>query len=467
MGGGGRFGITDPNAYVLDVLKKAAPAIQKELPSAKCPADPAPARTILAGHSGGGPEATAQADAATPATAPKDKAQWINRPRLMIFDGIHGPDELGKVVALAKRWVKEDIGIVTSEGKAALAERGLKLRSTFSTGGWKGYTAYNVGGTFKKKKVEGGKVVTDDKGDPVMVEVKVDPANALRGRLKALIEAEAKDPDVAAELLKQYVVEGPLGSSHERTMGVGKSPEELKQKRDASPLRAHGAVGQGRPALRRRRLPRGGPEEAARRHEAAPDATDARRDRDRARGRRHPGHGSFAGAAGHGARARVDLPRRPRPDRALVRRPRALRDLHGRRDRGLAELHRRGRAPDDARSARGGRDATGRPGDAEGGRGGAREPGRSRAGRLHDPRHQRPAPAAPRHRPGRRREPALLRDGGRRQREPQPVRPPQRRGDGHARGGADARHRVHPRLRHGPRHAQQLPGTTCTPARRT
>ena len=235
MGGGGRFGITDPNAYVLDVLKKAAPAIQKELPTAKCPADPAPARTILAGHSGGGPEATAQADAATPATAPKDKAQWINRPRLMIFDGIHGPDELGKVVALAKRWVKEDIGIVTSEGKAALAERGLKLRSTFSTGGWKGYTAYNVGGSFQKKKVEDGKVVTDDKGDPVMVEVKVDPANALRGRLKALIEAEAKDPDVAAELLKQYIVEGPLGSSHERTMGVGKSPEELKQKRDASP----------------------------------------------------------------------------------------------------------------------------------------------------------------------------------------------------------------------------------------
>ena len=284
MGGGGRFGITDPNAYVLDVLKKAAPAIQKELPTAKCPADPAPARTILAGHSGGGPEATAQADAATPATAPKDKAQWINRPRLMIFDGIHGPDELGKVVALAKRWVKEDIGIVTSEGKAALAERGLKLRSTFSTGGWKGYTAYNVGGTIPEEegggrqgrhRRQGRSGDGRGQGRPGERAPRA-PEGADRGGGEG-----SRRRGRTAQAVRRRRAPGLVPRAHDGRREVARGAQAEARRLT---IRADGAVGQGRPALRRRRLPRRRAEEASRRREAAPDATDARkRSRPRAR----------------------------------------------------------------------------------------------------------------------------------------------------------------------------------------
>ena len=251
VGGADRFGIPDPNAYVLEVLKKAAPDVQKELPSAKCPPDPAPLRTILAGHSGGGPVAAQEAGAATPATAPKDKAEWINRPRVMLFDGVHSNGEVSKVAALAQRWVSEDVAFLkgTADVKAALDERGLKLRSTYSTGGWAGYTAFNVGGKYKVNKVEGGKVVKDADDKPVKVDVTVDPGDALRGRLKTLIATVAKElgPDAIAKLNEQYFVEGPLASQHERTMGAGKSPEDAKKKRDPSPSGLTGPSDKGVP----------------------------------------------------------------------------------------------------------------------------------------------------------------------------------------------------------------------------
>jgi hypothetical protein len=236
-----RFDVGDPDTYIAEVLKLAAPDIQKKLPSANAPAAPKPTRVIASGHSGGGRPAIAAAHATAKKGLAAGDDAWIAGPRLFLFDGIHDDGQVRDVIDVLRIWVKEDVAILSKapDPQKLLDRRGLKFRSSYSTGSWFGYTAWNVGGTWKEKKLGAdNKPVIGPDDKPVMVEKKVSRANSLRGQIDALFAKEAKSLGALGDKLKEahYVVlDKAEPGVHERTVGVGGSPEDRREKREKAP----------------------------------------------------------------------------------------------------------------------------------------------------------------------------------------------------------------------------------------
>jgi hypothetical protein len=120
------FGISDPQAYVTEVLGKAAAKLS--VPAITS------GRIIVSGHSGGGRPAVAAATQMT-ATAPATDDEWFNQPPLFLFDGINGPNETNAIGDLMEKWLDADLVRLkaSSDPVALLKRRAIKLRSTHTS----------------------------------------------------------------------------------------------------------------------------------------------------------------------------------------------------------------------------------------------------------------------------------------------------------------------------------------------
>ena len=257
----GRFGITDPDAYVANVLKLAAPDIKSAMPAKKVPDTPVPRRVISAGHSAGGADAISAASTMTKKRgAPKSIDAWIASPRLFLFDGMHSAGQVANVMAVLKAWIKEDVAILASapDPAAALAKRGLKFRSTFSDGSWGGYPGWNRGGSWTEE-------VLDKDKKKVKVVRSVSKANSLKGQIDALINASKRAFGTHLEKVReQYAVDGTKGG-HEYTLGMSgaEEPRRIARRPDR-----RGRIRQDA-GLQRRREHGEGPRQVVRRRQAA------------------------------------------------------------------------------------------------------------------------------------------------------------------------------------------------------
>ena len=140
------FGIADPQAYVTEVLAKAAAKLS--VPAITS------GRIIVSGHSGGGRPAVAAATKLT-ATAPTTDDEWFNQPPLFLFDGINGPNEANAIGDLMDKWLDADLVRLkaSSDPVALLNRRAIKLRSTHTSSDL--YTATNLGGKYDTEVPDG------------------------------------------------------------------------------------------------------------------------------------------------------------------------------------------------------------------------------------------------------------------------------------------------------------------------
>ena len=203
-----KFGITDPRTYVTEVLARVVTEVNTLDPTKQL-ASLTPVRIVISGHSGGGP-ATVAAAAALQAGSGAPDADWIASPPLLLFDAINGIDELHTVSALMLRWLADDKRRLDAagpaDGAALLARRGLKLRSTYTSGVYQ---------------------VTNSKHDPRTYQypphppVTIPASESLEARRDQWFAANASALGSLAGTLKdQYVIEH-VGGSHDFTVGAG------------------------------------------------------------------------------------------------------------------------------------------------------------------------------------------------------------------------------------------------------
>jgi hypothetical protein len=211
VAGGGlreRFGITDLDAYVKEVLGQVVVHVNKLDASKKLTAL-TPVRTVVSGHSGGGPAAV-QAASKLQVSAGATDDQWAKAPPLLLFDAINGIEELKTLTSLVLGWLETDKRFLLehseAEARALLARRGLKLRSTYTSGV---YWACNT------------------KQAPRTYQYAPHPAVTVPAELSLEAQLDswfAKNSGafgaLASELRKQYVVEHMVGT-HDFTVGAG------------------------------------------------------------------------------------------------------------------------------------------------------------------------------------------------------------------------------------------------------
>lgn len=220
------FAIADPQAYVTEVLAKAAaklsvPAITQ-------------GRIIVSGHSGGGRAAVGAATKLT-SKPPGNDDEWFNQPPLFLFDGINGPNECDAIGSLVERWLDADLVRLTTSSNpgALLARRKIKLRSTHTNSTL--YKATNVGGNYDTDVPDG----VDEHGKPKTKTVNIEIADwrSLKGRINGWFAKHGKelDKDVAKTLREQYdVPDQAVSGGHEATVGTG-SLETDPKKRNPAP----------------------------------------------------------------------------------------------------------------------------------------------------------------------------------------------------------------------------------------
>jgi hypothetical protein len=212
-----RFKIPDPAAYVTEVLKKLKPELAALQPPVTVPEDVKPYRIVSAGHSGGGPYAVAAAES-------QQAGDWARAAPLLLFDAINGPNELRTLRRVLTKWLEEDKAHLTDAKTknpgAELDRRGLKLRSTYSTGSDAVYKKNHVGGDYE----------LGDKTVHILKEAEkykdlVEDSMCLNGFLNHWFEDNAQGllPDaVMTKWRGQYATEEVTGSHHYQ-VGVGKA----------------------------------------------------------------------------------------------------------------------------------------------------------------------------------------------------------------------------------------------------
>ncbi len=209
-GGGlaGRFGINDLDAYVKEVLGQVVVHVNKLDASKKLTAL-TPVRTVISGHSGGGPAAVQAASKLQVSAAATDD-QWVKASPLLLFDAINSIGELKTLTSLVLEWLETDKRFLLehseAEARALLARRGLKLRSTYTSGVYWACNTKQAPRTYQYP------------GHP---EVTVPAELSLEAQLDGWF---AKNSNLlgapAGELRKQYVVEHMVGR-HDFTLGTG------------------------------------------------------------------------------------------------------------------------------------------------------------------------------------------------------------------------------------------------------
>jgi hypothetical protein len=205
------FGISDSAKYVGEVLTKVTsePGLRSPDPDK---AAPTPYRIVSAGHSGGGRPAVASAKAL-------QGGDWHRAAPLLLFDGINGPNELANIRDMLKGWLETDHRHLSAaaDAGAELKKRGLKFRSTYSTGSWEAYRKNHEGGDYVSNKVK----------------VQISEAKSLNGFLRDWFDANAtgtlaphKD-----EWKRQYQTAKVTGSHHHQ---IGMRGKASARERDAA-----------------------------------------------------------------------------------------------------------------------------------------------------------------------------------------------------------------------------------------
>ena len=219
------FDIADPQAYVRDVLAKAAAKLS--VPAITS------GRIIVSGHSGGGRPAVAAATKLT-ATAPTTDDEWFNQPPLFLFDGINGPKECNAIGDLMDKWLDADLARLkaTSDPVALLKRRAIKVRSTHTNSDL--YTATNLGGKYDTEVADG--VDENNKPKTKTVTTTIGPGRSLKGRIDGWFAKHKTELGaLAAPLRPQYdVPDQAVSGSHEATVGTG-SLETDATKRNPAP----------------------------------------------------------------------------------------------------------------------------------------------------------------------------------------------------------------------------------------
>ena len=203
-----KFGITDPRAYATEVLGHVVTHVNALDPARQLQAL-RPVRIVVSGHSGGGP-ASVEAASGLQATSQSADDEWVAAPPLMLFDAINGLDELRHLTRLVAGWLDEDrrrlLAKPESEATQLLNRRGLKLRSTYTSG------VYHA---------------TNSKRDPRTYQypprppVTVPASESLEAKLDAWFAANTSRLGALAPILRrQYVVEHVSGT-HDYTVGAG------------------------------------------------------------------------------------------------------------------------------------------------------------------------------------------------------------------------------------------------------
>lgn len=202
------FSTGPAKAYITEVLAKLRAELTALKPALQLPPTLEPYRVIVSGHSGGGPTAAVAAKTF-------QGGDWHRAAPLLLFDAINGTGEMNKVITMLGAWLKADRAHLEAaiDPNAELDKRGLRFRSTYSSGGGV-YPGTNVGGTFTQGIFENGKRV----GEEV---VTVQPRNSVTGFLNAWFRKQEKGP-LATHVPKweaQYRVEA-VASAHERALGT-------------------------------------------------------------------------------------------------------------------------------------------------------------------------------------------------------------------------------------------------------
>jgi hypothetical protein len=200
--GSSRFDIADPGVYVDDALKQLKAEMAKLQPNRKLPSGAFKRyRVVVAGHSGGGPPAVSSA-------AALQSTDWHRAAPLLLFDAINGPKELATLRATLTAWLEEDKRhlLAAKDPAAELTKRGLKFRSTYSTGSADAYQKNHEGGRYKLWV--GGKV-----GE---IDVSVSVEESVNGFLAKWFKDNATGPlaPYAGKWREQYVTEKVSGSHH-------------------------------------------------------------------------------------------------------------------------------------------------------------------------------------------------------------------------------------------------------------
>jgi hypothetical protein len=207
-----KFGISDPGAYVKEVLGQVVTHVN-QLDATKNLTALSPVRIDVSGHSGGGPSAVGAVTALQPASLSKaSDDEWVAAPPLLLFDAINGTGELDVVTTLTLSWLNDDkrrlLAHTEDEAKALLTRRGLKLRSTWSSGV---YAAVNSKDPAYRTYQYGDRPA-----------VTVDATRTLEYKLDKWF-ADNKDSlgaTLSPILRQQYVVEHMTGA-HDFTVGTG------------------------------------------------------------------------------------------------------------------------------------------------------------------------------------------------------------------------------------------------------
>ena len=223
------FAITDPAGYVDEVLALTVPilnAVDRSLKLKKVGVR----RIVVSGHSGGGPQTVGAARALEPAKATQE--QWLRSPPMLLFDALNGLGEVGVAAAMVERWLDADLAILTAAGAGApglLAQRGLKLRSTYSNSDL--YSATNIGGTYKGMVPEtttetiDGKAVTKTK--KVETTITIAPGASLKGRIDAWFR---KTPQPARGPGQARATEDRSGGEDPNRDPVGSVPGRFRRR---------------------------------------------------------------------------------------------------------------------------------------------------------------------------------------------------------------------------------------------
>jgi hypothetical protein len=233
------FGIADPQAYVGEVLAKAAGKLS--VPAITM------GRIIVSGHSGGGRPAVAAATKLT-ATAPGTEDEWFNLPPLFLFDGINGPNECDAIGNLMDAWLDADLARLTasSDPVALLKRRRIKLRSTHSNSDL--YTATNLGGKYDTEVPDG--VDEHGKAKTKTVTIEIADWRSLRGRIDGWFAKHKSKLGALAEPLRaQYDVPAQaVSGGHEATVGTGSLETDPKKRNPAPAGLTDASKGAGVPA---------------------------------------------------------------------------------------------------------------------------------------------------------------------------------------------------------------------------
>ena len=142
---GSNFGTFNVDAFVSEAFTKLGNTLNPNVTIRS-------GKVIVSGHSGGGPEAVRSSTALSSTAVPQGETPFANDSPLLLFDGINGINEMQAVKSLVGGWIDSDIARCTTLGASlapgALSQRGLRFRSTYSSGDY--YGPVNVGGSHFK-----------------------------------------------------------------------------------------------------------------------------------------------------------------------------------------------------------------------------------------------------------------------------------------------------------------------------